>query len=329
MTLSLACRRLVVRRLGGTLVRGGSVRSEQTKAARGEPAREAPHIATEYIRAAQHATLRWPDPARTAPASRALFAYLLDADDDLAQGFDAGMRVAAHRTVTARVLDAEAGDCDLGRWLTCVGPGPGLLILHGLLAVDTCVGSRTATELIGSGDLLQPASPRAEEMLERDAAWRALSPTRFALLDGKFAERVRPWPQIMQALLRRGERRAGELDSLRAITSQPRLEVRLVLLMWHLAARWGRVEPSGIRLSLPLTHRLLGQLIAAERPSISHALGRLGHAGLVTGTAGDWHLHGSLKQSLQLLTERVCRAPEQLRSADQPARDSSRVAQLG
>ena len=48
-----------------------------------------------------------------------------------------------------------------------------------------------------------------------------------------------------------------------------------MLLLWHLAARWGRVEPAGIRVSLPLTHRLLGQLVAAERPSISHALARL------------------------------------------------------
>ena len=53
---------------------------------------------------------------------------------------------------------------------------------------------------------------------------------------------------------------------MRAIACQPRLEVRLVLFFWHLAARWGRVEPNGIRLTLPLTHRLLGQLVAAERP---------------------------------------------------------------
>jgi CRP/FNR family cyclic AMP-dependent transcriptional regulator len=90
---------------------------------------------------------------------------------------------------------------------------------------------------------------------------------------------------------------------LRAISCQPRLEVRLVLFLWHLAARWGRVEPTGIRLMLPLTHRLLGQLVAAERPSISHALGRLADAGLVSGTAGDWHLHGSLDDHLERLTE--------------------------
>ena len=112
-------------------------------------------------------------------------------------------------------------------------------------------------------------------------------------------------PQITQALLRRAERRADDLGLMRAITSQPRLEIRLVLLLWHLATRWGRVEPSGIRLSMPLTHRLLGQLVSAERPSVTHALKRLADAGLVTGTAGDWHLHGSLAGHLHELIDRA------------------------
>ncbi|MGH3138482.1 MAG: helix-turn-helix domain-containing protein, partial [Gaiellales bacterium] len=75
-------------------------------------------------------------------------------------------------------------------------------------------------------------------------------------------------------------------------------------LFWHLAERWGRVEKSGIRLSLPLTHRLLGQLVAAERPSVSHALARLAQAGLVTGAPGDWHLHGKLDEHIGSLIER-------------------------
>jgi hypothetical protein len=43
---------------------------------------------------------------------------------------------------------------------------------------------------------------------------------------------------------------------------------------------------------VPLTHQLLGRLIGAERPSVSHALSRLAHAGLVTGQGDEWHLHG-------------------------------------
>jgi hypothetical protein len=215
------------------------------------------------------------------------------------------MRVAARQVATVRVLDAEVGACDLEPWFRSIGRGPGLLILDGLVAFETRVGDRTACELTGAGDLLQPSWPRAEELLAQRDGWRALWPTRFAMLDQEFAERVRPWPQIGQALLRRAGRRIAETDALRAIACQPRLEVRLVLLLWHLSTRWGRVEPGGIRLALPLTHRLLGQLVAAERPSITHALSRLADSGLVTGSACDLHLHGTLDAHLEALTERT------------------------
>ncbi len=234
-----------------------------------------------------------------------LHAFLLDADDDLAGELDARTRIVARQLVTAEVLDAEVGECDPAPWFEATRRGPGLLILDGLVALETQVGDRTATELLGAGDLLQPPGDRADDLLERMDRWRVLWSTRFALLDAEFADRVRPCPQIVQALLHRAGKRIADVDALRAITCQPRLEVRLVLLLWHLAARWGRVEPAGIRLSLPLTHRLLGQLVAAERPSISHALARLARSGLVTGAAGDLHLRGSIEHHLEALVERT------------------------
>ena len=57
--------------------------------------------------------------ARRAPARHrvpAAVRYVLDADDDLADELDVRMRVAARQVATARVLDAQAGDCDLGPW---------------------------------------------------------------------------------------------------------------------------------------------------------------------------------------------------------------------
>jgi CRP/FNR family cyclic AMP-dependent transcriptional regulator len=245
-------------------------------------------------------------PARFPTAVR-LYGYLLDLDDDLAEGVELRMRVSARQHATARLLEAETGECDLSLCFANVGRGPGLLIVDGLIAIDTQVADRTSSELVGGGDLLQPPDEDEDEMVGSETVFRALMPTRLALLDSDFADRVRAWPQIVQSLFRRLERRAAELDMLRAISSQPRLEVRLVLLLWHLAGRWGRVEPTGFRLCLPLTHRLLGQLVAAERPSISHALGRLSHAGLVTGTAGDWHLHGSVDTHLESLIEGTVR----------------------
>lgn len=240
--------------------------------------------------------------AATATSGRlALYAYVLDADDDLGGSLALRDRLTARQHVTARVLHAVPGPCALDRWLTVVGAGPGLLILDGLIAADTRVVERTITELLGSGDLVQPPSRNTDDLIERAESWRALTPCRLALLDGEFAHRVLPWPSIAHALLRRAERRAEDLGALRAISCEPRLEVRLVLLLFHLATRWGRVEPGGIHLTLPLTHQLLGRLVAAERPSISHALARLANAGLVTGAAGDLHLHGDLDTHLGAL----------------------------
>jgi CRP-like cAMP-binding protein len=236
--------------------------------------------------------------------SSSSYRYLLDLDDDLAQEFDLRMRVVARQVATVVVVDVPVGIQDTSAWLGSEERGFGVLVVDGVLALDTYVGDRVTSELLGSGDLLQRWEPGLDDLLERSYEWRALVPSRLALLDETFAERVRPWPQIGNALLRRAARRAGDLNLLRGIACHPRLEVRLTLLLWHLAARWGRVEPGGIRVPLPLTHRLLGRLVGAERPSVSHALTRLSHAGLLTGHADEWHLHGTLAGHLAALSER-------------------------
>lgn len=240
-------------------------------------------------------------------SSPPLFGYLLDLDDDLAEELEVRLRFSARQQATVRLLDAEVGQCDLSSWFATVGAGPGLLIVDGLFAVDTRVAGRTTTELLGVGDLLQPPTPHDDEIVERETEWRALFPSRLALLDDEFAARVQSWPRLVNALYRRAERRSAELDVLRAITSHPRLEVRLVLLLWHLASRWGRVETAGLRLQLPLTHRLIGQLVGAERPSVTHALRRLTDAGIITGAACDWHLHGTVETHLESLIDRTDR----------------------
>jgi hypothetical protein len=240
------------------------------------------------------------------PAS---YSYLLDVDKDLSDEFDLRMRIVVRRVASVLVFDAPIGECEVRRWFDSARESLGLLLLDGVIAFDVSVGTRTATELVGAGDLLQPWSNGDEQLIDRIPAWRVLVPTRIAVLDAAFAERVRPWPQVTQALLRRAGRRARNLDVQRAISCEPRLEVRLALLFWHLAERWGRVEPGGIHVALPLTHSLLGRLAGAERPSVSHALARLGDAGLVTGSAGHWHLHGSVEDHLARLHRPAERLP--------------------
>lgn len=69
-------------------------------------------------------------------------------------------------------------------------------------------------------------------------------------------------------------------------------EVRLHVLMWHLAERMGRVRPDGVHLALPITHETLGHLVAARRPSVSAALGQLSQRGLRDRNGDGWVLLG-------------------------------------
>lgn len=237
--------------------------------------------------------------------------YLLDLDVDLADELDVRLRLAARPTVTAVTFEAETGNLRLADWLADASPGPGVLILDGVVVAQVQVGDRTAAELLGTGDLIQ-SWQCADAELVCGTSWRALLPTRFAVLDGAFAQRVKPWPQITAVLLRRAGKRTQRLNVQRAITAQPRLEVRLALIMWHLAARWGKVTPGGIHLALPLTHQLLGWLVSAERPSVSHALARLHYAGLVSGHGDEWYLQGSVEDYLASMTEPPSSPAEQL-----------------
>ena len=256
---------------------------------------------------AAEAERRWavgpPPPGRA--RSTGVLRYLLDYDPELADALDLPMRLAARRMATAVVFDADPGEIELGERLRAAVAGPGVLVLQGVLAVNVTVGGRVASELLGTGDLLDPDTSDDDELLTCATDWRGLAPTRFAVLDDGFAQRVARWPQLTQVLLQRAERRTHSLNVQRAIASQPRLEIRLALLLLHLAARWGCVEPGGVRLSLPLTHQLLGRLVGAERPSVSHALARLSRSGLVTGTGDEWHLHARVDETFDAMLDDV------------------------
>lgn len=240
---------------------------------------------------------------------------LLDLDADLADELGPELRRVVRAAATATVLDADAGVLPIADWLESSGSGPGVLVLQGVLALQVRVGDRRCAELTGAGDLLQPLGQEPSPLLACTVKCRALTPVRCAVLDAAFVRRVRFWPQLLQALVRRAGRRTVSLNVQRAITAQPRLEVRLALLLWHLAGRWGVVEPGGIRLPLPLTHQLLGELVAAERPSVSHALARLSHSGLVVGHGDEWHLHGALEQQLPAMAAPVEDRAEHILSA--------------
>jgi CRP-like cAMP-binding protein len=95
-------------------------------------------------------------------------------------------------------------------------------------------------------------------------------------------------------LFSRATRRAHSLAVALAIAHHQRVDDRLLLTLWHLAERWGRVRPEGIAVRLPLSHQRLADLVGAHRPSVTIAMGDLVRAGAVSRCEdGTWTLHGS------------------------------------
>ena len=75
------------------------------------------------------------------------------------------------------------------------------------------------------------------------ASWHVHTPARVAILDTRVAIAAGRWPSIATALHARHVRRVRSLAFQRAIAQLPRVDDRMLVLLWALAERWGRVAP--------------------------------------------------------------------------------------
>jgi CRP/FNR family cyclic AMP-dependent transcriptional regulator len=180
----------------------------------------------------------------------------------------------------------------------------GFLILDGLLARDLVLAGNTSTELLGEGDVLQPAlAGRRDGLVHCHVFWHALTPVRLAVLDYRFAQSLTAFPQVASALLERAIRRSHRMAVHQALLSLSPVETRLLVLFWYLAERWGRVTPEGIVLPLGLTHQILGQLVGCRRASVTTALKEVMESGMaVRRSDGSWLLTGAPPDELSRLT---------------------------
>jgi CRP/FNR family transcriptional regulator, cyclic AMP receptor protein len=220
---------------------------------------------------------------------------VLAEDPSLAPGLDeAELQVAAQHLVAAE-LRLPRGD-----WVPdgVVGGHPadlGLLVLGGLIVRQTIVGRHHTAELLGAGDLLRPWDQRGHDGAPVDLrdAWRILEPARLAILDARFTALAGRLPTVTAQLVSRTLRRSRSLGLMLALSAMPRLDARLLALLWQLADRFGHVGPDGTEVPLRLTHATLAQLVGAQRPSVTTALRQLEEQGLVQRLAGGgWRLLG-------------------------------------
>jgi CRP/FNR family transcriptional regulator, cyclic AMP receptor protein len=205
---------------------------------------------------------------------------LLDVDPDFGRGLSAEDRRAAHRHLPVALEDVPRG-----LWLPRVHRHPPVayVVVSGTLLRGARVEQRCATELLGPEDVMRPwDEDESPAGLAYTEGWTVLEPVRLAVLDRRFATAAARWPALLDELLRRSLQRARRLMTLMSVSGIRRLDLRLLVLLRILADRWGKVSPDGIRLELRLTHETLARLAGAQRPSVSTALGRLQHDGLLT-----------------------------------------------
>lgn len=137
---------------------------------------------------------------------------------------------------------------------------------------------------------------------------------RLAFLDRQVTARLSRYPELTGRLVARALERSRNLAVNMAIVHQPRVEVRLHMLLWHLADRWGRVGPDGITLSLDLTHAVLGDLVAAQRPTVTTCLSELAKRHQVRAVKQGWLISG--EPPIELLEVRTAQSgPSNTRSA--------------
>ncbi|HYB26161.1 MAG TPA: helix-turn-helix domain-containing protein [Solirubrobacteraceae bacterium] len=113
-------------------------------------------------------------------------------------------------------------------------------------------------------------------------------PTRLVLLGDELLVAARRWPSIVSCLHTRMFEDSEDLVRQLAICQLPRVEDRIMAMMWLLAESWGRVTPAGIKLPLSLTHEVLGGLIGARRPTVTIALSKLAERGSLHRRGDEW-----------------------------------------
>src|SRR3954453_14579641 len=219
---------------------------------------------------------------------------LLEADPDLGMMLSDGRRAEAERELTVRTYQVPTGPWDVSRLSGTSGDHVGLLILDGVLSRELVVAEQVRAALLAPGDVTRPwETGNRASLLPVEAVWSVLSPVTVAALDRHFAGELARYPEITSVLLDRLGERSLRLATTQAISQLTRVDRRLRALFWHLAERWGRVSGQGVIVPLPLTHRILGHLVGARRPTVSTALAELADREELQRRAdGSWLLRG-------------------------------------
>lgn len=220
---------------------------------------------------------------------------LLELEPDLGRFLSPEERTEASR-VTASVLKLGKGRVDFESQLRASGAF-GAVILQGVLLHRLVFGQHPALRLLGPGDVLARRCDAGLGPLS-DSVYRSPGQLRLALLDDRTLAACQRYPRLFAGLhVRMGEQHQRLATQL-VICQLPRVEERILGMLWLLAETWGHVTPNGTTVPVALTHDALGECIGARRPTVSLALKELAERGAVLRHSDGW-----------LLTEAMAEAP--------------------
>jgi CRP/FNR family transcriptional regulator, cyclic AMP receptor protein len=215
---------------------------------------------------------------------------ILDEDPDLGATLDPKLATRAGRLLRAPVviLDREHSrlpECDAATTF-------GLLVLSGLMGRRVGIGRAHAIELLGPGDILRPWDHGHElDSVPAAVGWRVFHPVRLAVLGRGITTVIGQRPELLIAFSGRLLHRARASAYLTAVSHLSSIDDRVLVTLWHLASRWGRVSPRGVEITLSLTHEEIGEIVGARRPTITLALSRMvRRKALGRGTRGTFIL---------------------------------------
>lgn len=212
---------------------------------------------------------------------------LLDIEPELGEHLSAEERRLVSQ-VAIPVRTVSSRDLDLDRLLDGADAFAAF-ILDGVMMHRVAIGEQAALRLLGPGDMVVH-SGAIRTTLMSTLGHRVSGQLRLALLDNRFLLTVRRFPRLVVGLQVRLGEQHQRLAAQLAICQLPRVEDRLLAIMWLLAEMWGRVTPSGTVLPIALTHDALGELVGARRPTVSLALKELAERGALFRQAGEWLL---------------------------------------
>ena len=242
-------------------------------------------------------------------------APLLDLDPDLGLLLEGDDRLeAARRDLRVAVHTLDPGPWNADKLASATPSHLGMLLLDGVVAREVLVSDTVSTELLGPGDVIRPwRLHEGSSLLRHEVRWSVLTRSRLVLLDRRLGVELARYPEVTVAVLDRVNERALRLTVTQAISQLNRVDRRLLALFWHLAERWGRITAEGVALPMTLSHRMLGQLIGARRPTVSTALGELAKQGeLARRDDGTWLLTGARVGMPEPFIERLIRVRRRL-----------------